>query len=118
MGMEDMSRKSRCLFLLFGLILLVLPAVGCVQGEKEPKARTLSGRVVLGDDPASGLAGVSLLVVDGKGSILETDAEGRFETAASEAVIIPRKAGFRFVPERQAAVEDQALEFADRKSVV
>jgi WD40 repeat protein len=108
---EDMSRKFKYLSLTLGLILLALTAGGCLHITAVPKASMVSGRVVLVDS-ASGLAGVSLLIVDGTSSYLETDAEGYFETAAfSNTVIIPRKTGYSFFPERQAVGEGQELEF-------
>ena len=110
--MEDMIRKSKCLSLLFGLILLVLPVSGCDQSNAVPEASIISGRVVLTEDHASGLVGVSLLIVDGTSSYMETDAGGYFETTAfSETEIIPRKTGYSFVPEKQVVGEDQELEF-------
>ena len=108
-----MIKKSRCLLLLLGLLLAVLPVTGCVKTGSAPAASTISGRVVLAEDPASGLAGVSLLIVDGTSSYLETDAQGYFETkGSSSTVIVPRKTGYTFVPERQQAGDGKELEFA------
>lgn len=110
--MEDMNRKWRCVSLIVGLTLLVLPVSGCVQGDRKPEASTVAGRVVLAQEQAAGLAGVSLLVVDDTSSYVATDEEGYFETAAlSGTVIIPRKTGYRFVPERQVVGAGQELEF-------
>ena len=107
-----MIGKSKCLFLMFGLILLVLPLSGCVQSDAVPEASVISGRVVLAEDQASSLAGVSLLMVDGTGSYVETDARGYFSTTAfGETVIIPRKTGYSFVPEKQVVGEEQELGF-------
>ena len=108
----DMIRKSKCLFLVFGLILLVLPISGCDQRNDGPEASVISGRVALAEDKALGLAGVSLLIVDETSSHAETDAGGRFETTAfSNSVIVPRKTGYSFVPEKRVVEEDQELEF-------
>ncbi len=107
-----MSRKSKCLLLMFSLILLVIPASGCIQSNVVPETSVVSGRVVLTEDHESGLAGVSLLIVDGTSSHVGTDAGGYFETTAlSEAIIIPRKTGYRFIPEKQVVGEDRSLEF-------
>ena len=110
--MGDIIRKSKRLFLMFGLILLVLSISGCDQSNALPETSVISGRVVLTEDKALGLAGVSLFVVDETSSHVETDAGGYFETTAlSEAVIIPRKTGYRFLPEKQVVGEDQEFEF-------
>ncbi|NLL42697.1 MAG: hypothetical protein GX251_05100, partial [Firmicutes bacterium] len=107
-----MIRRSKCLSLMFGLILLVLSLSGCDQSGAGPEASITSGRVILAEDHASGLAGVSLLIVDGTSSYTETEAEGYFEIAAfNNTVIVPRKTGYNFVPERQAVGEVQELEF-------
>ncbi|NMB21417.1 MAG: WD40 repeat domain-containing protein, partial [Firmicutes bacterium] len=107
-----MVKKSQCLFLMFGLILLLLPISGCDQSPAVPEASVISGRVVVMDDQASGLGGVSLLIVDETSAYLETDAGGYFETSApSTAVVVPRKTGYSFVPEKQVIGEDQELEF-------
>jgi WD40 repeat protein len=106
-----MIRKCKSVSWLFSLILLAIPLIGCVQSVAEPEARTISGRVVVSGEE-SGLAGVSVLVVDGTGSYVETDAEGYFEVAAlDDTVIVPRKTGYRFVPEKQVVGEAQELEF-------
>lgn len=108
---EDMSRKYKYLSLILGLILLVLFVRSFIQSNAGPKASIVSGRVVLTEE-ASGLAGASLLMVDGTSSHIETDAEGYFETTAfSNTVIIPRKTGYRFVPEQQVVGGEQELEF-------
>lgn len=107
-----MFKKSKCLLLILGLILLVLPASGCIRGNAVPESSVISGRVVLTEDQSTGLAGVSIIIVDETSSHVETNAEGYFETTAfSETVIIPRKTGYRFVPVKQMIVEDQELEF-------
>ena len=107
--MEDMNRKWGCLSLIVGLTLLVLPVSGCVQGDRKPEASTVAGRVVLAQEQAAGLAGASLLVVDDTSSYVATNEEGYFETAAlSGTVIIPRKTGYRFVPERQVGRQDRS----------
>lgn len=108
-----MSRKSKCLFLMFGLILLVLPVSGCIQRNDSSETSIVSGRVVLPDDGSAGLAGVSLLTVDGPSSYTETDAEGYFKTTAfGNTVVVPRRTGYRFAPEGQVVGEKQELEFA------
>lgn len=108
---ENMSRKSKYLSLILGLILLVLTTTSCVQITAVFKANKISGRVVLADGE-SGLAGVSILIVDGISSYVETNAEGYFETSAfSSTVIIPRKTGYRFVPEKLTVGDGQDLEF-------
>ena len=85
-----MLRKLKYLSLVF-VVLFVLPLAGCVQGGKEPQAASIAGRVVLGENGGEGLAGVSLLIVDGTDSYVETDAQGQFKTAGSDStVIIPR----------------------------
>lgn len=110
--MEYMIRKFKCLSLILGLFLLVMPLSGCDQKDDVPEASIISGRVVLTEDRESGLAGVNLLMVDGTSSYVETDAGGSFETKAlSETIIIPRKTGYSFVPERQVVGEDQTFEF-------
>ena len=108
-----MIRKSKGLSLMIALVLLALPVSGCVQGDTAPEASMVSGRVVLAEDHGTGLAGVSLFIVDGPSSYLETDGEGNFEAAVFEdAVIIPRKTGYYFLPEKQAVEGGQKLEFA------
>ena len=109
-----MNRTSKCLSLMVGLMLLVLPISGCVQsGTSVPEKSTIAGRVVLAEDPGAGLEGVSLLILDGTGAYLETDREGYFEIAAeSDTVIIPRKAGYSFAPEKQVVEDARELEFA------
>lgn len=109
--MEDMTRMSKCLSLMCGLILLFLSLSGCVQRDVGPVAGSVSGRVVLSEE-ATGLTGVSLLILDGPTSYVETNAEGYFETAAfSETVIIPRKTGYRFVPEKWVVGEEHTVEY-------
>ena len=108
----DMLRKSRCLVLMFGLILLVLFVSGCNQRESVPETSLISGRVVLGDDQGMGLAGVTLLIVDEASSHVETDGDGYFETTVpNEVVLVPRKTGYRFVPEKRILGDDEKLEF-------
>lgn len=106
-----MLRKLKYLSLVF-VVLFVLPLAGCVQGGKEPQAASIAGRVVLGENGGEGLAGVSLLIVDGTDSYVETDAQGQFKTAGSDStVIIPRKTGYRFVPEQRVVGQSTEVEF-------
>lgn len=106
-----MTRKSMCLSLMCGLVLLLLSLTGCLGRNAGPAASSVSGRVVLSGE-TSGLAGVSLLVLDGPVSYVETDAEGYFETTAfSETIIIPRKPGYKFVPDKLVVGGTQELEF-------
>lgn len=92
-----MIRKSKCLSLMVVLILLVLSVSGCERGVDAPEAGSISGRVVLTEDHAQGLTGVSLFILDGTGSYVETDAGGYFETTApSGTVIIPARWVTRF----------------------
>lgn len=108
-----MIRKSKCLSLMVVLILLVLSVSGCERGVDAPEAGSISGRVVLTEDHAQGLTGVSLFILDGTGSYVETDAGGYFETTApSGTVIIPRKVGYTFFPEKQVLEEGRELTFA------
>lgn len=107
-----MIRRSRCLSLILSLILLGLLASGCDQRKAEPEASIISGAVVLAEDPASGLAGVSLFIIDETSAQVVTDAAGSFEAAASSgAEMIPRKTGYSFVPEKRVVGEDQELKF-------
>lgn len=53
------------------LILLVLSVSGCERGVDAPEAGSISGRVVLTEDHAQGLTGVSLFILDGTGSYVE-----------------------------------------------
>ncbi len=107
-----MTRKSRCILLILGLVLFLLPLSGCGPSGSVPEQTVVSGRVVLGEDQTTGLAGVSLLIVDEEGSQVETDAEGYYKTTAlSTALIIPRKTGFKFTPEQQGVGEKQELKF-------
>lgn len=111
-GMGYMFRKYKYLFLIFGLILLALPVSRYNRSNVVPETSVISGRVILTEDQISGLAGVSLLIVDETSSHVETDTGGYFETtSSSKSVIIPRKTGYSFVPEKQVIGEEQELEF-------
>ena len=102
-----MIRRSRCLSLILSLILLGLLASGCDQRKGEPEASIISGAVVLAEDPASGLAGVSLFIIDETSAQVVTDAAGSFEAAASSGAemipgrpvtVLSRKSGSRRRP--------------------
>lgn len=98
--------------MLCGLLFVLLYVSGCVKQGAAPEVSAISGRVVLAEDPARGLADVSLVIVDETSSLIQTDREGQFEAVAfSHSVIVPRKTGYRFVPEKQVVGEDREFVF-------